>query len=232
MTTGTLDLSNLQAAAFDFDGTLAETRINFARMRSCIIEHLQRWDVWEDGMDDGRYVLDIIDMGADALGDAPERVAEFRAEADLILEQVELETCATAEPFPGVPEALDDLRSHGLKVAIVTRNCRAGVQSVLSRHHLHYDVLLTRDDVHLVKPDPFHLAEAVRLMDVDPRRTVMVGDHISDIQGADGLGVITIGVLTQKTTTEQFQEVGADAVLPDVPAVVKAIIEARGCASV
>jgi hypothetical protein len=44
--------------------------------------------------------------------------------------------------------------------------------------------------------------------------------------------VITIGVLTQKTTTEQFQEVGADAVLPDVPTVVKAIIEARGCASV
>ncbi len=226
MDTG-IDLTNIEAVIFDFDGTLAETRIDFAKMRRLIIELLQRWGVWEDGMAEDRYVLDIIKAGRENLGSDPDKVAQFQAEADDILEQVELETCATAEPFAGVVEALRQLHENGLKVGIVTRNCRVGVASVTSRYHLYHDLLLTRDDVTRVKPDPDHLAQALKQIGVEPQRAVMIGDHITDVQGAEGLGVMTIGVLTQKTTREEFEQIGADAVFPDVPSAVAAIIEAR-----
>ncbi len=221
------DFSNIDTVVFDFDGTLAETNIDFAKMRSRIVEHMQAWGLWEDGLDDGKYILDIIDIGKSKLGDDADRIAEFQAAADTILEEVELETCSHAAPFPGVVEALNQLKEHGYRVGIVTRNCRAGVASVTSRHHIPHDLLSTRDDVTLVKPDPAHLAEALRLLGANPERAVMIGDHITDIQGADGTGAMAVGVLTQKTTREQFEQVGADAVFSDVPAAVAAILEAR-----
>ena len=224
-----LDLSSIEAVVFDFDGTLAETKIDFAKMRRLIIEHLKAWELWEDGLDENRYVLDIIKTGREQLAEDADAIARFQAEADAILEQVELETCASAHPFPGVVEALQELHENGFKVGIVTRNCRAGVASVTSRHHLYHDLLSTRDDVTRVKPDPDHFSRAVEQLGADPLRTVMVGDHTTDVQGTDGTGAITIGVLTQKTTREEFEAVGANAVFADVPAAVAAILEARTC---
>ncbi len=221
------DFSRIDTVVFDFDGTLAETNIDFAKMRRRIVEHMQAWGLWEDGLDKGKYVLDIISIGRSKLGDAAERVAEFQAQADRILEEVELETCAAAAPFPGVVEALTALKENGYRVGIVTRNCRAGVASVTSRHHIPHDLLSTRDDVTLVKPDPAHLSEALRLMGAAPERAVMIGDHITDIQGAEGTGAMAVGVLTQKTTMEEFVQVGADAVFDDVPSAVAAIMKAR-----
>ncbi len=224
-----LDLSSIEAVVFDFDGTLAETKIDFAKMRRLIIEHLKHWDIWEDGLEQDRYVLDIIKAGCEKLAQDADAVSRFQAGADAILEQVELETCASAHPFPGVVEALQQLHANGFKVGIVTRNCRAGVASVTSRYHLHHDLLSTRDDVTRVKPDPDHFRRAVEQLAADPRRTVMIGDHITDVQGVNGTGAIAIGVLTQKTTREEFDAVGANIVFDDVPAAVAAIIEARTC---
>lgn len=218
----------IDAVVFDFDGTLAETNINFAKMRRRIIELMKEWNLWEEGLDEDKYVLDIIGAGREALAPDDDAIQQFQVEADEILEQVELETCADAAPFPGVVGALDRLRDAGFRVGIVTRNCRAGVASVTSRHRLHHDLLSTRDDVNNVKPHPDHLRCALELLDARPQHAVMIGDHITDIQGAQGLDVYTIGVLTQKTTEEEFYEVGADAVFEDVPTAVDAIIQARG----
>lgn len=218
----------IDAIVFDFDGTLAETNIDFDKMRRRIIELMKQWDLWEEGLDEEKYILEIIEAGREALAADEEAVEEFQAEADEVLQEVELETCREAAPFPGVVEALDSLREAGFKVGIVTRNCRAGVASVTSRHSIHHDLLSTRDDVDNVKPHPDHLQCALELLSVEPSHAVMVGDHITDIQGAEGLDVYTIGVLTNKTTREDFREVGADAVFEDVPTAAEAIIEARG----
>ncbi|MFP3902861.1 MAG: HAD family hydrolase [Armatimonadota bacterium] len=218
---------DIRAVIFDFDGTLAETNIDFAKMRRRIIGLLKDWELWDEGMDDQRYVLDLIAAGRQKLAPDEDRIEQFQSEADTILQQVELETCKDAAPFPGVVAALDRLREAGLKVGIVTRNCRVGVASVTSRYHLHHDVLSTRDDVVNVKPHPDHLVCALDLLGESPERAIMIGDHITDVQGAEGTGAYTIGVLTNHTTKEEFLQVGADAVFADVPAAVTAIIRAR-----
>jgi len=54
-----------------------------------------------------------------------------------------------------------------------------------------------------------------------------VGDHPTDIETARGAGSFAAGVLTAKTTREQFEEIGADLIAADVPEVVRFLCDGR-----
>lgn len=208
------DPAAIRAAIFDFDGTLAETDIDFGLMRRRVLEVAERWGL-TDHLDERRYILEIVDDAIAMLSDAEDR-ERFREEAARAMEDVELIFTSVAAPFPGIPRTLERLRECGRRVGIITRNCRVGVQSVFSRHPLHHEVLLTRDDVERVKPDPAHLHEALETLEVAPEHALMVGDHITDIEVGHAAGTWTAGVLTANTTREQFEEAGAHVVLESV----------------
>jgi phosphoglycolate phosphatase len=53
------------------------------------------------------------------------------------------------------------------------------------------------------------------------RESVMVGDHIIDIQAGKRVGMKTIGVLTGRTKKEEFEKAGADYILRDAAEVCK-----------
>ena len=218
-------LSDIEAVVFDFDGTLVHTDIDFAAMRQGIVEHLRQWGLWKAGVEEGRYVLEIIAWAEEQLQDDPSRQQQYRQEAKKILHEVELPHCQRAEPFPGVPEALQRLQDAGKRVGIITRNSHEGVAAVLSRHPLPHEVLITRDDLSNVKPHQEHLEQALAALGVAAAQALMVGDHATDIQCGQAAGVRTCGVLTAKTTLEQFHELGADLAFRDVPALVEALLD-------
>ena len=217
-------LGDIEAVVFDFDGTLVHTDIDFAAMRQGIVQHLRQWGLGEPGVEESRYVLELIAWGEEQLQDDPSR-QQYREEARTILHEVELPHCQRAEPFPGVPEALQRLRAAGRKIGIITRNSHEGVGAVLSRHPLPYEVLITRDDLSNVKPHQEHLKQALTALGVAASRALMVGDHATDIQCGRAAGVRTCGVLTARTTLEQFHELGADFAFRDVPALVAALLD-------
>ena len=154
-------VGSLRAIVFDFDGTLAHTRIDFALMRRRIEEHIRGWGLWDPSLAQAGYVLELVDAAARRLDGFAERRAAYLAEAAAILEDIEMQGCVEAEPFPGVQEAMMQLADCGYPLGIITRNCRRAVEAVLRRHPLPHQVLLTRDDVAKVKPDPFHLLRAL-----------------------------------------------------------------------
>ena len=205
------DPAAIRAVIFDFDGTLAETDIDFALMRQRVLEVAERWKLAER-LNQRRYILEIVDDALELLSAEDDR-ERFRAETAKAMSDVELIFTSVAAPFPGVLEMLDNLRSCGHRVGIITRNCRVGVESVFSRHPMHHEVLLTRDDVARVKPDPAHLHEALDALGVAPDESLMVGDHITDIEVGKAAGTWTAGVLTAQTTREEFEEMGADLIL-------------------
>lgn len=218
-------LSDIEAVVFDFDGTLVHTDIDFAAMRQGLVEHLRKWGLWEAGVEEGRYVLELVAWAEQHLQDDPSRQQQYRQEAKKIIREVELPHCRRAEPFAGVPEALQRLRAAGRKIGIITRNSHEGVAAVLCRHPLPYEVLITRDDLHNVKPHQEHLEQALTALGVAASRALMVGDHATDIQCGRATGVRTCGVLTAKTTLEQFHELGADLAFRDVPTLVEALLD-------
>jgi len=218
-------LSDIEAVVFDFDGTLVHTDIDFDAIREAIVEHLCKWGLWEPGVEEDRYILELVAWAEERLQDDPDRQQQYREEAKRILHEVELPYCRRADPFPGVPEALQQLRAAGRKIGIITRNSREGVAAVLCRHPLPYEVLITRDDLSNIKPHPEHLNQALTALGVAASQALMVGDHPTDIQCGQAAGVRTCGVLTARTALEQFHELGADFAFADVPALVKALLD-------
>ena len=208
------DPTAIRAVIFDFDGTLAATDIDFALMRQRVLEVAERWGL-TDRLNPKRYILEIVDDAVSLLADPSDR-ARFREETAEAMRDGELIFTSVAAPYPGIPETLERLAACGRRVGIIPRNCRAGVASVFERHPMHHEVLLTRDDVERVKPDPAHLHEALEALGVAPHETLMVGDHITDIEVGHAAGSWTCGVLTANTTPEQIAEAGAPLVLASV----------------
>jgi len=220
-----LTLSDLKAILFDFDGTLVDVSIDFDAMKR---------RVWQaavaTGLDlagyDRLYTLELIKRVFAALGGdgaAPAEAFRRRAE-DAVLDE-ELKAAARAEAFPGVPAFLQELRARGIKVVIVTRNCRAAVEQIIARADLYHDLLLTRDDVPRVKPDPEHLAIALRVLEIPSQAGLMVGDHPMDVQAGHAVGAWTIGILNAGRPADYFAAVHPHAVLTsvvDIPAYIMA----------
>ncbi len=220
------DPSSIRAMVFDFDGTLAATNIDFALMRAEVLAVAERWGLRER-VDADHYILEIVAHAMELLPDDDAR-ARFRVDAEAAMQCVELIASHTAEPFPGVSESLQSLLDAGLRVGVITRNCRLGVAAVMDRHPIPHEVLLTRDDVDFVKPHPSHLHLALDALDVSPDCTLMVGDHITDIETGHSAGALAAGVLTANTTREQFEECGAEFVADAVPEVVATVLRALG----
>ena len=209
---------NVDAVLFDFDGTLVHLNINFSQMRADVEAILPRYGLSMDGKA-SRYTLELIAECAQALTtrNGGEEIAEaFRRDAEAAILAIEMDAADTAQVHPGVPELLERLRERGIKVAIVTRNCRAAVERILVKNKLAHDVLLTRDDVTAVKPNPEHLLAALRLLQVEPQRALMVGDHPMDVRAGRAVGARTVAVLTGYSPIEQFTLEQPDLILEQV----------------
>jgi HAD superfamily hydrolase (TIGR01549 family) len=159
-----------RAILFDMDGTLTRPLLDFPRIKA--------------------------EMG---IGDRPilEALAELdpaqRAAAQGILHRHEEEASAKSTLNPGCAELLDWLYRHQIKVALVTRNSRRSVRTVLQRHGLRIDVLITRDDAP-PKPDPAPLRLACARLDVSEPDAWMVGDGVYDMEAGAAAEMATVWI--------------------------------------
>lgn len=108
---------------------------------------------------------------------------------------------APPQPFAGVAEAIDELRSRGIKVALTTGFDRAVTTSILSAIGWsvggNLDAVVTTSDVPAGRPAPYMIHHAMELTGVLPVSAVLAaGDTIVDLQAARNAGAIAVGVLT------------------------------------
>ena len=213
------------AVILDVDGTVATCPYDFDGMRAAVTRVAAKWGV--DAADlPVRGIIERIALIAEMLreqgggGRGQEMNScptgggeEFRTEAEQAVRELEVAAAETACLLPGAAEALARLRQHGLKLGLITRNCRAAAERVLSDLH-GYDVLLTREDVPDAKPHPDHVVRAAAALDCRPNQVAVVGDHAFDIQAGRAAGAcVCIGVRTGGSPDASLREVGADVIL-------------------
>ncbi len=212
-----LALSQLEAVVFDLDGTLVRLTIDFSQMRAEVLQIVARHGAAMDAHREGLLTLELIaDVTAELKRHSPEQAVRFAAEAQAAIQAIETEAAGRADLFPGVPGLLAWLHAQGLKLGIITRNCRAATHKLLASLEPLVGVVLTRDDVPAVKPDPLHLGRALERLGVRGERALMVGDHPLDVVTGRAVGAFTAGVLHPGESSQRYAAVAPDLVLTSV----------------
>lgn len=211
-------LAPVDAVLFDLDGTLIETALDFPAMKARVL-HLARSHGAGDPALEGLDILGCLEQAAMALErERPDH--PFRAEAEAALVAFELPAADASREIGGSVRALRQLRARGVKVGIVTRNCRRAVLRVLDRIPLEHDVLLTRNDVRRAKPDPEHLAAALHALGARADRAVMVGDHPQDVAAGRAAAMRTVGLLREGMAPDRFRDEPPDFLAGSVEEIV------------
>ena len=203
----------IRAVLFDMDGTLVETNIDFPLMKREMLALGERHGVPASELQ-GLDILAVVDHATSRLG--KEEAKSVRQEAFDRLEQIELTHCEDARPIDSAPELLNALEDAGIKVAIVTRNCRSAVKLSLEKAGIHSDVLLTRDDVPRTKPHPDHLHQALDVLGVRAQEAVTIGDHWMDIRAGKAAGTRTVGFLRPDRPQDFFDVEPPDLIIRDL----------------
>ena len=159
-----------KALLFDMDGTLTRPHLDFPKIKA--------------------------DMG---IGTRPilEALAEMndsdRVRAERILHRHEESAAGASVLNEGCVELLDWIERRGIPTALITRNTRVSVRTVLARHGLNFNTLVTRDDGrHKPHPDPLHLA--CQELNVAAADTWMIGDGRYDVEAGLAAGARTVWI--------------------------------------
>ncbi len=203
----------VRAIIFDFDGTLAVLNIDFSLMREQVLDLIKHYGVREETIQE-KYLLEIIDEVYQILWRKNSSGAEaFYQESHQILHEVEMRAAEKGRLIPGTEATLKSLRKKGIKVGIITRNCEDAVRKVFPNINDFCNAFVSRNSVKKVKPHPDHLTYVMELLKALGEESLMVGDHVIDIQAGKRVGMKTIGVLTGRTKKEEFEKAGADYIL-------------------
>ncbi len=104
----------------------------------------------------------------------------------------ELKWADDSKVFPDTLPALRTLESRGIRMAIVTNTSRQAAHNILVKHALseYFDVVITRDSVAQVKPDPQGVFLAMERL--GERNAFFVGDMPVDSEAARRAGIKSI----------------------------------------
>jgi phosphoglycolate phosphatase len=159
-----------RAILFDMDGTLTEPMLDFPRIKA------------EMGIGPGPILESLAQL------DESRRLL-----AEAILLRHEKFAAEQSKLNHGCHELLALLKSMRISMAVITRNSRLSVTTVITRHNLDFELLITREDGPF-KPDPFALSLACRQLRVPHQETWMVGDGQYDVEAALAAGIRPIWV--------------------------------------
>lgn len=96
-------------------------------------------------------------------------------------------------PFPGMVEAVTQLKAQGKKVAVVSNKFQAALQKVTEHYYPGlFDVVVGESPSTPRKPDPRGLLRAIEEVGSVPERAVFVGDTHTDLETAENAGVVSI----------------------------------------
>lgn len=111
--------------------------------------------------------------------------------------------------LPGVEALLADARDRGLARAVASSSSCGWVDGWLRRHGIRdlLDVVVARDDVAQVKPDPELFLLAARRLDVEPGACVVFEDSPNGMRAALGAGMRCVAVPNALTRPLERPEV-------------------------
>ena len=133
------------------------------------------------------------------------------------------------KPYEGMPEALDELKKMGLKIAVFSNKPDEFAGKVCTElFGDRFDLIAGNRPGVPVKPDPTGLFSALERLGVTPEETLYSGDSGVDMQTGKRAGIVTIGVEWGFRSKEELLENGADYLVEkpcQLPELVRSLLE-------
>jgi phosphoglycolate phosphatase len=183
--------------ALDLDGTLVDTAPDLIGVLNQILAEHGHHGL---PIEAARVVVGfgaraMLERGFAAFGEtlAPARMdALFAHFLDLYVPRIAM----ASRPFPGVPEALDELTDAGARLVVCTNKRTDMSLALLDALDLtrRFAAIVGPDRAGFAKPDPRHLIAAIEAAGGQPEHAIMVGDSRPDIGAALAAGVPSVAV--------------------------------------
>ncbi len=213
--------NRIEAVVFDLDGTLVHSAVDYAKMRTKVIEILVSKGVKEESLKDALRLWQLMhesEMQLEEMGYGAKERTEILANLTCAMNEVELEGVEKTTSIEGAKDVLMKLKEMGIKIGIATRGCGAYARETLRKTGLigFVDILLARDEVTHSKPDPRHLIQVINALGVPLDAVVFVGDTATDFQTAKDASVTFLGFSQQAQYIERLRNAGCETIMEDL----------------
>jgi len=150
-----------------------------------------------------------------------EEADRFHAEMDIFQKGFELSWAERSEIFPDTLPALRELKSLGCRMGIVTNTSREAADRELSMHGIEafFEVVITREDMEKLKPDPEGLLIASRRMKA--QEFFFVGDLVHDSRAAKTAGGTSIMIERRSSHRPRFHADHIVQSLTEIPKLIR-----------
>ncbi len=182
----------------DLDGTLIDTAPDLAASANAMLEELgmrvydrEAVATWI-GNGISRFVKRALTGEMDGEPDA----ALYDRAYPILLRHYAARVSHESRPFPGVCEAMEQLRAAGFALACITNKAEAFTRPLLKDLRLadYFKLVVSGDSLPRRKPDPLPLLHACEIFGVSPGQSVLVGDSANDTEAARAAGMPVICV--------------------------------------
>jgi len=214
---------HFRVLSFDLDGTLVDTAGEIAEAANRAIEEfgVPRRPVAEITRYIGAGTRELMNkVVAQILRERPLRAAQWPMEEVMgrFDHHYELTAGSTGKPYPGCDQALEALRSAGVRLTCVTNKEARFARKVLEATRLdrHFELLIGGDTLPHKKPDRAVIEHMLHALGARAEETAHVGDSRTDVQTARNAGVKAWAVPYGYNAGEPIEAAQPDRVFRDI----------------
>ncbi len=192
---------NLRGIVFDLDGTLVHSSIDFNIMKKRMIKFLV-----DNGIPEGFFTPNQTTVVIMALseqffrenGHSEKEISRLCNSLEEIMNQGELEAISDVSEIEDVQKALKSLINDRYKLAVLTRSHHTYAVKVLKKIGVfeNFDLVLGRGETPKPKPYPEALEHTAKLLRLNLKEIIFVGDNHIDASSSANADVPFIGVKT------------------------------------
>ena len=206
----------VRAAIFDFDGTVADTFDEMFRVLNGLSGEFGYRPAAPDEIEllRGLSPVEVAKRLGLAWHKLPLVVTRARQELAHAMPRV--------RPFPGMADALAELRRGGLVVGLLTSNNRVNVQLFLDQHPIVFDFISTGSGLWTKHR---RLARLLKREGLAPAAAAYIGDEVRDIEAGRKLGMRSVAVAWGYTSQQQLAAQAPDRLVHSPAELVAALID-------
>ncbi|WP_461862818.1 HAD family hydrolase [Thermococcus sp.] len=176
----------IKLVVLDFDYTLVGSEIGFYEAKAHKKEEFERRNLWR--------VAEGLTHEYGSIFRVAEELKMDVEDVEKVAEEIELERMKASYLIEGARELLSFLKQRGIKIALLTGNCRKAVLYALERHGIggYFDTVLTRDGCapEDMKPSPRCYLKLLEELGVREEEALLIGDSEADLLPVKSVRVI------------------------------------------